>query len=130
MFKRKPIAPPRPEPALPPVPAASTAPATRARHLYLYGLIMDHGTRMPKRHGNWVILSLNGDFFLELDSWNKAITLKCGPNPEFSEWIGWKARSITYLGSDFGGYEPQVSAAALEDIIDSAQAAIAQHGPA
>ena len=128
MFKSKKPSPVPSEPVLSPVPKISNAPAKRERHLYLYRLIMDHGQHLPKRHGNWVRLDLNGDFFLQLDSWNKAINLKRGAMAEFNEWTGWKARTISYLGLDWGGYEPRVSAAVLEDIIESAQAAIARRG--
>jgi hypothetical protein len=128
MFKRKSAPVAKPSPAVPPVPRDPSAPAKRERFLFLYGLIMDHGQIMPKRHGHWVKLDLNGDFFLELDSWNKAIHLKRGTEPEFNEWTGWKARSINYLGSDWGGYEPHVRAAALEEVIEAAQAAIARRG--
>jgi hypothetical protein len=126
MFKSKKTAPPLPTTTLSPVPKPSKTPPTRERYRFLSGLIWDHGLRMPKRHGNWVRLDLNGDFFLQLDSWSRAIDLMRGDKEQFNEFIGWKAsRHIYHLGIDFGGYEPNVSAAILEEIIESAQAAIA-----
>jgi hypothetical protein len=126
MFKSKKTASSLPAAGVPPVPKPSKTPPTRERYRFLSGLIWDHGLRRPKRHGNWVRLDLNDDFFLQLDSWSQAMDLMRGDKEQFSEVIGWKAsRHIYHLGIDFGGYEPQVSAAILEEIIESAQAAIA-----
>ena len=75
-------------------------------HEVLYHLIKKHGEKFPKKHGNWIRLNLNGDWFLEMDSWNGYVTLKQGngepknkpSNPLFNDVCGFQGKKWLFLG--------------------------------
>ena len=72
-------------------------------HRELVSIILKRGTKHQKKHGNWVILRIKGNQFLELDSWNSAVTLKEGSG-EYSYWGGFEGEPIKYYGCIWGGY--------------------------
>lgn len=73
-------------------------------HSQIFRQIISKGQKFDKKHGNWYILWLDKDNFLELDSWNCAIKHKVGSG-EYNYWIGFEGKQIQYLGIDFGGFE-------------------------
>jgi len=81
-------------------------------HEVLRGLIHKHGTEFPKKHGNWIILRLNDDWFIEMDSWNGYTTLKQGSgdpknipnNPLFNDVCGFKGKEWLFLGGKNNDY--------------------------
>lgn len=82
---------------------------SKQTHKRLASLLFNKGERFRKRHGNWIRLHLKGDYYLQMDSWNKAVEIKKGsakPNhPNSSDVGGFKGKSLHYFGMDFGGYE-------------------------
>jgi hypothetical protein len=73
-------------------------------HDRLVRLILKYGEHYRKKHGEWVKLNLEGEKFLELDTWNEAISLKSGSG-EYEYWTGFEPRqSLIYFGIDFGGF--------------------------
>jgi hypothetical protein len=78
-------------------------------HKRLASLIFDKADRFRKRHGKWMRLRLNNNYFLEMDSWNKSIKIKRGTgeprHPNTSDVGGFKGKELHYFGMDFGGYE-------------------------
>jgi len=85
---------------------------TEKNHNTLVGLIHKHGEKHLKKHGNWIKLTLNSDWFLEMDSWSSQIYLKqgCGKprNKDLSRFrdvCGFEGKTWLSLGSNFGGFE-------------------------
>ncbi len=73
----------------------------------LVNIIMDKGESFPKKHGKWVMWRFIGDgHFLQLDTYNNAMTLKRG-DATYNEWNGFSGESVCYFGIDFGGFKPR-----------------------
>jgi hypothetical protein len=81
-------------------------------HKELVGIIHKEGVKHPKKHGNWIILRLNDDWFLEMDSWNKAIHLRQGSGEPrnkdakyYQDVCGFIGKSWIYYGLSFGRFQ-------------------------
>lgn len=85
-------------------------------HGELATLIRNYGKHHLKKHGNWIILRLNDDWFLQMDSWNTAIYLKQGPG-EYNYWNGFSGKTWQYLGGNWGGFNLPQEGANLLSIV-------------
>jgi hypothetical protein len=77
----------------------------------LVELVWDHGESFPKGPGNWIrfLLSRNNQAFLELDSWQKALSLKSGSGEYLSPELGFAGTKIENIGDlcfEFHCYVP------------------------
>jgi hypothetical protein len=85
----------------------------------LVEVVWDKGERFPKGPGNWIrlILSRNNQAFLELDSWQKNLSLKTGSGEYLSPQLGFAGIKIENIGDlcfDFHCYVPP---AHLEELL-------------
>lgn len=79
----------------------------KERYYKLVNIIVKFGERKDKKHGNWFKLPLFGDYYFEMDSWNKRIIVN-NYQSEYCYWNGFtKNKGVFYkiLGIDFGGFE-------------------------
>lgn len=72
---------------------------TKIKETYynLVNIIKSQGEPRPKRHGEYVKLHIFDDYFLDLDTWNKSISVYRGDN------------RIDNLGIDFGGFRANIT---------------------
>ena len=78
-------------------------PETEVKEVTSVNLLQDiaHNIRMygehkPKKHGEWVCLTI-GEFFFAMDTWNGAIAYKKGV-PQYEYWTGFSGETIDHLG--------------------------------
>lgn len=58
--------------------------------------IKQRGIKRDKRHGNYIKVNVYDDYYLDLDTWSKAIV------------VYQNDKEIDYLGIDFGGFKCNV----------------------
>ena len=68
----------------------------KKQYYSLIQLIKAKGKARPKRHGEYVSISVYDDYVLELDTWNKSI------------YVYKSGKLIDSLGIDFGGFRCDV----------------------
>lgn len=57
----------------------------------------------PKKHGNWGLVRLSDNRFLEVDTWNRRVNLRRGPIPECNYHVGFRdAELLSSIGIEFG----------------------------
>lgn len=61
------------------------------KYNFIKSYIWKHGEKKGKKHGNWILLKIGREAFLQMDSWNESIHYGIGP--QYNYWIG------------FGGWE-------------------------
>lgn len=74
----------------------------KSEHIYNYikQFILNYGERRDKKHGNWILLKIGKEAFLQIDSWNGYIHY--GMCPIYCYWNGFGGYS--FLGGNWGGY--------------------------
>lgn len=73
----------------------------------LIDIIINYGEKKDKKHGNWYKLPIFGDYYLEMDSWNKRICVN-NYQSEYCYWNGFTRNKGTFykvLGGDWGKFE-------------------------
>lgn len=72
----------------------------------LGNIILIYGDKFAKRHGHWVRLRLNDNWYFQMDSWNCSIHLKQGtgePNTGFpGDVCGFVGVEVQFIGSLWG----------------------------
>ncbi len=76
----------------------------------IVSLIYKHGKAYPKKHGNWYLMPYTNSSWVQMDSWNKSVTVFEGATPSDSEVMYWSgfargSKNKRNLGIDFGGFE-------------------------
>jgi len=85
-------------------------------HCDLALIMWNHGDQQEKKHGKWIILKLNDDWFLQMDSHNSYIHLKQGSG-EYEYWNGFSGKKWMFLGGNFGGFSHPENSLALNAMI-------------
>lgn len=77
---------------------------------------MVKGESFQKKHGNWMRLNMHDDYWLIMDTWNKAISLVKGQCEYDNMYTGFKdAEKVQTLGIDFGGFRLYVKASEINN---------------
>ena len=76
----------------------------------IVSIILKHGKPYPKKHGNWYLMPYTNSAWIEMDSWNKRVTVFEGSISTDSEVLYWSgfsrdSKNKRCLGLDFGGFE-------------------------
>jgi len=85
----------------------------------LVEVVWDRGESFPKGPGHWIrlVLSQNNHAFLELDSWQKTLSLKIGSGEYLSSELGFAGTKVENIGDlcfDFHCYVPPIR---LEELL-------------
>lgn len=76
----------------------------------IVSIIYKYGKPFPKKHGSWYLMPYTNSSWIEMDSWNKRITLFEGEPESDSEtayWVGFSrdSKNKKSLGIDFGSFD-------------------------
>jgi hypothetical protein len=88
-------------------------------YLRLVEVVWDRGQSFPKGPGNWIRFSISryNQAFLELDSWQKALSLKTGSGEYLSPELGFAGVKIENIGDSCFEFHCYVSPAHLEELL-------------
>jgi hypothetical protein len=85
----------------------------------LVEVVWNRGESFPKGPGNWIRLALshNNQAFLELDSWQKALSLKTGSGEYLGPKLGFAGAKIENIGDLCFDFHCYISPARLEELL-------------
>jgi hypothetical protein len=88
-------------------------------YVRLVEVVWDRGQSFPKGPGNWIrfLLSRNRQAFLELDSWQKTLSLKTGSGEYLSPELGFAGTKIENLGDLYFEFHCYVAPSRLEELL-------------
>ena len=79
-------------------------------HKELSGILFERGEKFPKKHGNWIRFSFDGNSHFIMDSWNKKVTVvygDCNYDNQFTGFTDYKV--VANLGGNFGRFHREAS---------------------